>query len=1093
MRSLLVLQRITICLALFAGILLAQFDTAQVLGSVQDAAGLAVPGSEVTLTNVRTGVQQKTNTDGSGNYQFANVKAGEYKLEASAKGFKSAVASNFTVTVNARQRVDLRLEVGSTSESITITDAVAALETDTSSRGTVVGSQQVVNLPLNGRAYADLALLAPGVRRSGISDSRDASFNVNGMRSSQNNFVIDGVDNNSYGTSNQGFSNQVVQLSPDAVQEFRLETNNFSAEFGRAGGAVINASIRSGTNQFHGSVYEYLRNTSLNATGFFKPVNNQKPTLIQNQFGATIGGPIVKEKMFFFADYEGYRRNSRRITFATLPTADQKAGNLGIPIRNPYDGGLYSNGIVPQTQITRWAREVLGGLPDPNLSGISNNFQSQPLRTDKNDKGDIRYDHYFSSKVNAFARYSHRLMENFEPPAIPGPSGGDSNGNVRVENKQLAFGSTWTINPTSLLEFRMGISVTDGGKFPVFVGTGTLAERVGIPNAPTDTRFAGGVYRQAVNGFTAFGVQDSNPQFQNPDVLNPKINYVKMLGRHSLKAGWEFQRIATEIDDFNPKSGRDSYSGRFTQIPGSPTNNLQFLGDFYFGARNAYTLTSPNIVNLRQWMNFFYLQDDFKVSRKLTLNLGVRYEFSTPQYETTNAMANFDPASNTTILAKDGSIADRTLINPDRNNWAPRIGVAYTLFPKTVIRSAYGVSYIHFNRLGGENLLAYNLPFILNPIVELQLPPTVNNGLALCTNQNQGPGTCFRTTEQGYPNNFLSIDNIRQINVRTNHIPRDLRSGYNQNWHFSIQQDLGREWVLDVGYVGTKASKLMILGDLNQARPNNVGENVALQARRPISNFGFIQTAFPGGFLNYHAFQTKIERRFSGGLYFLNSFTWSKAIDNASGHLESQNGDNSRVNIRALDQERGLSGYDQPFNNTTTLLWDLPFGSGRKFGDNWSKPADLIAGGWRLSIINFAASGVPVNLSYGPAAAFQVSGAPTYRPNISGDPMMPEGQRSPQRWLNPATVSIPTDVSRPFGNAGRNIVRAPGYHQMNFGLHKDFRITESQKLEFRMEAFNFFNKTNFGAPNGNRSNNAFGTITSAQPAREIQFALRYAF
>lgn len=1071
----------------------AQFDTAQVLGTVVDPSGAGVPQSEVTLTNVRTGILQSAKTDASGNYVFSNVKAGTYKLEAGAQGFKSASAPEFQVTVNARQRVDMRLEVGSTSESITITDAVAVLETDTSSRGTVVGSQQVVNLPLNGRAYADLALLAPGVRRSGIADSRDASFNVNGMRSSQNNFVIDGVDNNSYGTSNQGFSNQVVQLSPDAVQEFRLETNNFSAEFGRAGGAVINASIRSGTNQFHGSVYEYLRNTALNATGFFKPVNNEKPVLIQNQFGAAIGGPIVKDKAFFFADYEGYRRNSKRIAFATLPTVDQRNGNLGIAVRNPIDGALYSNGIIPQTQITRWAREVLNGLPAPNLPGLANNFQAQPLRTDKTDKGDFRYDHYFTSKVNAFARYSHRLMENFEPPTISGPSGGDSNGNVRVENRQWAFGTTWNVTPTSLLEFRMGISFTDGGKFPVFVGTPTLAQQIGIPNAPTDPRFTGGVYRQNVNGFSAFGVQDSNPQFQNPDVLNPKINYVKMVGRHSLKAGWEFQRIATEIDDFNPKSGRDTYSGRFSQIPGSPTNNLQFLSDFMFGARSAYTLNSANIVNLRQWMNFFYLQDDFKVSRKLTLNLGVRYEFATPQFETTNALANFDPSTNSVLLAKDGSIADRTLIKPDRNNWAPRIGIAYTVTPKTVIRSAYGISYIHFNRLGGENLLAYNLPFILNPTVDLQLAPVVNNGLSLCTSQAQGPGSCFRTTEQGYPNNFLSLENIQRANVRTNHIPNDLRSAYNQNWHFSIQRELGKEWVLDLGYVGTKASNLMILGDLNQARPNNAGENIALNTRRPIQGFGFIQTAFPGGYLNYHAFQGKVERRFSGGVYFLNSFTWSKAIDNASGHLESQNGDNSRVNIRALDQERGLSGYDQPFNNTTTLLWDLPFGNGRKIGDNWSKPADLIAGGWRLSIINFAASGVPVNLSYSPAAAFQVSGAPTYRPNITGDPMMPEGQRTAQAWLNAANVLLPTDVTRPFGNAGRNIARAAGYHQMNFGLHKDFRFTESQRLEFRMEAFNLFNKTNFSAPNGNRSSNAFGTITGTQPAREIQFALRYAF
>ncbi|MBL8240036.1 MAG: TonB-dependent receptor [Bryobacterales bacterium] len=1087
------LKRLTLCCALFASLLLAQFDTAQVLGTILDASGLAITDSDVTLTNLQTGVQQKVKTDASGSYQFANVKAGEYKLEAGAKGFKSAIANRFVVTVNARQRVDLKLEVGSTAESITVNDAVAALETDTSSRGTVVGRQQVVNLPLNGRSYADLALLAPGVRRSDIANSRDASFNVNGMRSSQNNFVIDGVDNNSYGTSNQGFSNQVVQLSPDSVQEFRLETNNFSAEFGRAGGAIINASIRSGTNQFHGAAWEYLRNTALNATGFFKPVNNQKPVLIQNQFGGAFGGPIKKDKMFFFVDYEGYRRTSKTIQFSTLPTMEQRTGNLGIAVRNPITGTVYSNGVIPAGDITGWAKEILAGLPAVNRPGLSNNYEFQPRRTDQNDKGDARYDHYFNSKWNAFARYSHRLMNNFEPPSIPGPMGGNSNGNVRVRNIQGAFGTTWNVNPTSLVEFRLGVSATEGGKFPVFVGEPTLASKFNLANAPNDPRFTGGLYAQSVNSYTQFGVQSSNPQFQNPSVFNPKVNYAKIAGRHSLKAGWEYQSVGTEIDDFNPKSGQDSYSGRFSQVPGTPTNNLQFLADFMFGARSSYTLNTANIVNLRQWMNFFYLQDDFKVSKKLTLNLGARYEFSTPQFEKTNAMSNFDPATNTIIQAKAGSIYDRTLIKPDKNNWAPRLGLAYTLFDKTVLRGAFGVSYIHFNRMGGENLLAYNLPFVLNPIVDSQLPPAVTNGQALCTSPNQAPGACYRPTEQGYPANFLTLANVRQNNVRTNYIPSDLRNAYNKNWHFSIQQDLGKGWVADFGYVGANASKLMILGDYNQARPNNTGESLSLQARRPFQAFGYIQAAFNGGFLDYHAFQNKIERRFSGGLYFLNSFTWSKSIDNASGHLETASGDNSRVNFRALDQEKGLSGYDQPFNNTTTLLWDLPFGKDRRWGSSANALAEGVLGGWRLTVINFATAGVPVNLTYGPSAAFQVSGAPNYRPNITGDPVLPEGQRTVQQWLNPATVSIPTDVTRPFGNAGRNIVRAPSYHNMNFGLHKDFRITESNKIEFRMEAFNFFNKTNFGAPNGNRSAGNFGSITGTQPAREIQFALRYAF
>ncbi|MBK9170147.1 MAG: TonB-dependent receptor [Bryobacterales bacterium] len=1072
---------------------LAQFETASVLGQVDDPAGLPIQGARVTLSSIATGVSQNTQTDGNGTYQFFNVKPGPYRVSAEAQGFKTGVAQDFTVTVNARQRVNLTLEVGAVTESVTVSDAAAVLEADSSSRGQVVGQRQIVGLPLNGRAYADLALLIPGVRRSGIAASRDASFNVNGMRSSQNNFIVDGVDNNAYGTSNQGFSNQVVQISPDAVQEFRLETNNFSAEYGRAGGAIINATIRSGTNEFHGAAWEFLRNTKLNATGFFKPVNNEKPVLIQNQFGAALGGPIVKDRMFFFGNYEGFRRVSRAIRFATLPRVENRTGNIGIPIRNPYDGSLYANGVIPASQVNRFALDVLGGLPTPTGAGTANNFQSQPSRTDNSDKGDGRFDYYVNDKMTLFARYSHRELNTFEPPAIPGPSGGDSNGNVRVMNRQVAFGSTYNVDPTSLFEFRMGISHTDGGKFPIFVGTEGVAERYGFPNVPSDPRFTGGIYGQAINGFTALGVQSSNPQFQNPSVLNPKVNYSKIAGRHTLKAGYEYQAVNTDIDDFNPKYGRDQYAGRFSQAPGTPNNDLQFLADFLVGARSRYERSTATIVGYRQRMHFLHLQDDFRVNQKLTLNAGLRYEYGSPQWERENRISNFDQSNRTLIQASSGSTFNRALVQPDKNNFAPRIGLAYQVMPKTVIRSAYGISYIHFNRMGGENLLAFNLPFILNPFSNQVAPAMPNGGMPLCTSLNQRPDTCFRPTEQGYPNDFLSLANVNQTIVRTNHIPFDFRTSYVQNWHFTIQREITRNLVLDVAYVGNRGVGLMILGDLNQADPNQPGQNIALQFRRPIQDFGYIQSAFGGGFLNYHGLQAKVERRFDAGFYLLNSFTWSKAIDNASGHLESQNGDNSRVNYRDIRNERGVSGYNQPFNNTTTVIFDLPYGRGRKFGADIPRIADAFIGGWRLTAINSMTSGLPVNLTYSPASQFQVSGAPSYRPNLLGDPVTPEGQRSHLNYLNRDTVALPTDPSRPFGNAGRNIVRGPNFFQLDLGIHKDFLVTESHRLEFRTEMFNTLNRTNFTSPNGNRSSGAFGTINSTFPAREIQFALKYVF
>src|SRR4051794_16295548 len=317
----------------------AQFDTATVSGVVRDQANAVVTGSKVTLDNVATGVVKTTNTDQNGSYTFFDVKIGRYKLKAESQGFKAAQAEEFTVTVNAHQRVDLQLQVGAVTETVEVSGAASAIETDSSSRGHVINNVAIVNLPLNGRSYADLALLAPGVRKSVLEDGsvsgRDASYNVNGQRSSLNNFLVDGVDNNAYGTSNQGFSSQVVQLTPDSVAEFRVETSNYSAEYGRAAGAVINAATRSGTNIYHGSAWEYLRNTNLNAVGFFKPVGGVKPVYQQNQFGAAFGGPVKKDKLFFFLDYEGLRRVQRALTFATLPTADQKAGRFNTPIRNP--------------------------------------------------------------------------------------------------------------------------------------------------------------------------------------------------------------------------------------------------------------------------------------------------------------------------------------------------------------------------------------------------------------------------------------------------------------------------------------------------------------------------------------------------------------------------------------------------------------------------------------------------------------------------------------------------------------------------------------------------------------------------------------
>ena len=541
---------------LFPRLASAQFDAATVLGAVVDATGARVPGATVTLKNADTGIVSTTVTDSEGNYQFLNVRIGTYSVRAELQGFSAAMAENIAITVNARQRVDLTMKVGDIGETVVVTGAARLLESESSDRGQVIGHEQIVNLPLNGRAYADLALLSPGVRKSSISESRDGSFNVNGLRSSLNNFILDGVDNNSYGTSNQGFSNQVVQVSPDAVAEFKVQTNNFSAEFGRAGGAVINATFRSGTNQFRGTAWEFNRNTSLNATGFFKPSSGVKPTLDRNQFGGVFGGPVLKDRAFFFANYEGFRQVQRAVTFASIPTLAQRQGIMGKPVRNPLTGELYADGVVPQSAITSFARQVLAGLPAPTRAGVSNNFDSLPRRQDYNDKFDIKFDQQFNTATSAFVRFSYRDADNFEPPPIPGDTSSPSNAYVNILNQQVAGGVTRTLGLTSLLEVRVGVSRTKAGKTALGTGSPNMFEAYGITGLPTDTVFAGGLTQQSVSGWTAWGRQSSNPQFQDPLVVDARLNYTWIRGRHSLKTGYEYQHINTDIDDVHPEVRR---------------------------------------------------------------------------------------------------------------------------------------------------------------------------------------------------------------------------------------------------------------------------------------------------------------------------------------------------------------------------------------------------------------------------------------------------------------------------------------------------------------------------------------------------------
>jgi hypothetical protein len=537
-----------------------------------------------------------------------------------------------------------------------------------------------VQLPLNGREFSGLLLLSPGVRNvssigTGSSlTAREGSFNVNGLRSTFNNFLLDGLDNNAYGTSNQGFSNQVMQPSPDAVVEFRVVTNNMSAEYGRSGGATINVATRSGGNTFRGAAWSSYRDTSLNATGFIKPASGQKPPLTRNQFGGAFGGPIARNRAFFFGEYEAFRQTRKTVAFRTIPAPDQRRGNLGVTVRHPQAGQVYPAGTpIP---MTAFAQKVLSALPDPTTTGTANNYSVLQEFKNTTDKGSGKVDYQVNPALRLFGRYGHRRVDIVDQPGLPLPSGGDGNGTTYVTNKQLALGFTWARSATSLLEGRFGWSSTIAGKRPLALGTPNAFGAYGITGLPTDPRVAGGLPTQLVAGYSDFGRQSTNPQWQYPRLWNPKVNYTWIAGRHSLKTGYEFQHIQTEVQDVNPLYGRDAYQGQFTRPAGAAPNNLYNLADFMFGLRVQYALSNILIANLRQQMHFVYLQDDWRASDRLTLNAGLRYEYATPHWERDNILSNDDPAANTMIVARPGSLEDRALIKPDRNNFGPRLGFA---------------------------------------------------------------------------------------------------------------------------------------------------------------------------------------------------------------------------------------------------------------------------------------------------------------------------------------------------------------------------------------------------------------------------------
>lgn len=1104
---------VVLCLCAFAApSLWAQSQTAEVLGRVLDASGSPVPKATVTLSNVETGVEAKASTNNNGEYNFFDVKIGRYTVTVEATGFSKATAENIQVNVGARQRVDMALQVGAVTESVTVSAAASALETDNSERSQVVTPLAVTELPLNGRNYADLALLSADAVKSPIADAfapggtpREGAFNVNGMRSTYNNFLLDGIDNNAYGTSNQGFSAQAVQPSPDAIAEFKLITSNYSAEYGRVGGAVVNAVMRSGTNSFHGTAYEFFRNTVLNAGGFEFSQPYFKPPLQRNQFGASIGGPFIKNRLFFFGDYEGYRQLQRNPNFNSIPNSSFRGGVLPVSVVNPLTGTVYpANTPIPVASLNPFAAAILNALPATNAGAagaLSNNYQALLLYRDYSDKYDAKVDAQINDRMNAFLRWSQRKDIFFQQPSMPGFAGGDGNGFIHSIQQNAAFGYTWTITPSSILQVGLGFTHVLAGKQPPNLGGPSLQQLFGIQGLPTTPSIAGGLNTQTVSGFTSFGRQTSNPQFQNPTSWDPKVNFSKTIGSHSLKMGYEYIQVHTEVLDTNPLYGQDTYNGQFSKptcaqlgqpagctVAANPT--AYNFADFLFGTPAIISQGSFLVINLRQYLHSLYVQDDWRVTPKLTVNMGLRWDFATPLYERDNNYANFDPTTNSMKLARNGDLYNRSLVHPDYKDFGPRLGLAYSFDSKTVIRSGYGISYSYFNRPGSA-LEGINAPFALFGTFSQSIPPG-------------GPVPAnFLITANSFTTGIANPAAFNPATQNVAYVPADFKWPYIQSWFFSVQRELPKNTVVELGYNGSHSLRLPILGDYNQAAPSPAGQTLPLAARRPIPGWGPITWVDPAGNNNYEGMSLRVEHRFSQGLYFLNSFVWGKAMGDSEQALESFPSPGfvaNPQNIRNLRAEFAPTSFDVKINNVTSVVYQLPFGKGRQIGSNWNPVVDAVAGGWELNGINTAHTGQPIDVAYFTTpAAIDVTGLQNdyrgqaeIRPNVSGQAIGLGKSAMINNYFAGYTFTSPTP-QQPFGNLGRNAFRAPSFEQWDLAVDKTFSIKERVNVQFRSEFFNILNHTNFLIPDPRLNDGAFGTIRSTYPPRQIQFALKVLF
>ncbi|MBL8290184.1 MAG: TonB-dependent receptor [Bryobacterales bacterium] len=1041
----------------------AQNVTGTILGTVTDATSGAVPGARVTVTNDRTGQRREIMTGAQGGYVANFLPVGLWSVTVEKEGFRRANINEIQLQVDQQARIDVTLEIGAVTQEVSVQAAAALLQTENASLGDVVETRQILTLPLNGRSFLQLASLTPGVNTGGATNGNGIS--MNGGRGDFNGLVMDG-------TSNYSRFEGAAVISPnvDAIQEFRVQTAIPSAEFGFAGNGQINLVTKSGTNAYHGTAYWFLRNRQLDARNFFEPAG-PPAAFKRNQFGGTIGGPIRRNRTFFFFDYEGLRiRQSAQIR-SLIPTREMRSGDLS-SLRPIFDILTYSaatNSVtqfpgnrIPSQRISKVAAGLNEFYPNPNISeGNINHVNVTPSKTDGDTYG-VRVDHQFSPRHLVYGRYGINGSSAFSPGTLP------VLGTFTEPRAQLGtLNYTWLMSATAINEVRLGYNRSRANIVSARTFNDDVAGRLGIGGVSTDPIDFGFPNISLIPNYAAV----SDPSNPFPTIRKDnlyQLNETMSLNRtaHSFKFGVQIHR--SELNGVQNSHGRGTFEfdGRFTRSPAAPSASGSEFADYLLGfASRSQRQVGSTRVDMRSTLFAAFFQDDWKVNRRLTINLGLRYELNTPLADMYGRNANVDfiygsGRAAVVLPGQTGPVTghhyDNATYLGDYNNWAPRFGFAYRPFSdgKTVVRGGYGIFY---SLSVGQmfTFQAQNPPRIVNDVFTAAFPtPTL-------------------TFENAFQLGSLAPSGI--VSVRAMEYNR--RDPYIQQWDFTVQRQIATDLVVEAAYVGTKGTKLPRSDIINSPRPGPG----AIQPRRPFQGFAtfFVREARMTSI--YHALQLKLDKRFSRSHSFLASYTFSKSLDTGSASFGG--GGNSSDNAQDSDDiraERGRSAHDARQVLTLSYILEFP----------WLK-RNPILGGWQLAGIAAFRTGFSQSVMVGSDRCNCDRAARMRADVVAGVPWVLDGP-TPQRFFNTGAFRLPDLYT--FGNSGRGIVDTPGRQQLDVSLQKNFRgLFESHRVQFRWELFNLFNRTNFNTPNMTVDNVNFGRITSAAAARQMQFGLRYEF